>query len=83
MSLIIRVSFCTSYGKNLAELHYQPNEGQFAKYCPTPRNHRFPLVFWCVSCKQQFGALTVKFLLDQIMTHTMASLKNTVKHFII
>ena len=40
--------------------------------------HRFPLVCLCVSCKQHFGVLAVKFLLNQITTHKMASLENIV-----
>ena len=38
----------------------------------------FALVYWYVSCKQNFGVLTVKFLLNQITTHKMASLQNIV-----
>ena len=34
------------------------------------------MVYFCVSYKQQFGFLFVKFLLNQCKTHKMASLEN-------
>ena len=49
-----------SYFKILVESHYEGNDDQFAKYCQTPRNHRFQEVFCCWSSVRHFGALTVK-----------------------
>ena len=49
-----------------------------ATHCHRPLIYGFPLVFWCVSYKQNFGPLRVKFLLNQIPTHKMASFENTV-----
>ena len=76
--MIIRATFWSSYYKIRAEPHSGPNYGQFAKHSHRPFIHRFPLVYLCVSCKQHFGVLTVKFLLNQITTHKMASLENIV-----
>ena len=39
--LIVRVTCYSSYGKILAEPHYQLNDSEFAKYCDTPLTHRF------------------------------------------
>ena len=49
--------------------------GPFLKHCHRRLIHRFPLVYLC---KQHFGVLTVKFLLNQITTEKMASLENIV-----
>ena len=76
--LIIRATVWSSYCEIRAEPHCGSKYGQFAKHCHRPFLHRFPLVYLCVSCKQHFGVLTVKFLLNQITTHKMASLENIV-----
>ena len=77
-ALIIRATFWSSYREICPELHCDPKYGQFAKHSDRPFIHRFPLVYLCVSCKQHFGVLTVKSLLNQISTHKMASLENIV-----
>ena len=69
--MIIRATFWSSYYKIRAEPHSGPNYGQFAKHSHRPFIQSFPLVYLCVSCKQHFGVLTVKFLLNQITTHKM------------
>ena len=61
-----------------AERHSGQKYGQFAKLCHRPFIHGFPLVYLCVSCKQHFGVLPVKFLLNQVTTHKMTSLKKVV-----
>ena len=76
--LIISASFWSSYGKILAESHYEANDNQFAKYCHTPRNNRFQQVFLCWSSRRNFWALTVKFPLSPIVAQNMANLKHTV-----
>ena len=67
--MIIRATFWSSYYKICAEPHSGPKCGQFAKHSHMPFIHRFALVYFCVSCKQHFVVLTVKFLLNQITTH--------------
>ena len=54
------------------------NDDQFAKYCQTPRNHRFQKVICCWSSQRHFGALTVKFALNPIVAQNMANFQNTV-----
>ena len=76
--LIIRATFWSYYFSVHAEPHSDPKYDQFAKHSHKPFIHRFPLVCLCVSCKQHFGVLAVKFLLNQITTHNMASLENYV-----
>ena len=76
--MIIRATFWSSYYKIRAEPHCGPKYGQFAKHSHRPFIHLFPLVYLCVSCKQHFGVLTVKFLLNQITTYKMASLESIV-----
>ena len=78
MLLIIRARFWSSYYKIRAKPHSGPKYGQFAKHSHGPFIHRFPLVYFCVLCTQHFKVLTVKFLLNQITTHKMASLENIV-----
>ena len=77
--LIIRASICSPYGKNLAKPCYDQKDDQFAKYCHTPLNLRFHLVFWCLYLNRHFGTLTLKFLLNLITKETMTNLQNTVK----
>ena len=79
--LIIRATFWNSYYKNCAEPHSGPKYGQFAKHCLLPFIHRSPLVYLCVTCKQLFVVLSVKYLLNQITIHKMASLENIVTRF--
>ena len=76
--MIIRATFWSSYYKIRAEPHSGLKCGQFAKHSHRPFIHRFPLVYLCVSCKQHFGVLPVKFLLNQITTHKMTSLEKVV-----
>ena len=68
----------SSYCEIRAEPYCGQKYGQFAKQCHRPFIHRFPLVYLCVACKQHFGVLTVKFLLNLITTHKMESLENVV-----
>ena len=75
MLLIIRGPFWSSYCEIRAEPHCGQKHGQFPKHCHRPFIHRFPLVYLCVSCKQHSEVFTEKFLLNQITTHKMASLK--------
>ena len=75
---IIRATFWSFYCEIRAEPLCGLNYGAFAKHCHRPFIHRCPLVYLCVSCKQHFGVLTVKSLLNQISTHKMASLENIV-----
>ena len=74
--LIISATFWSSYCKILAKPDRGPKYGPFLKHCHWTFIHCFPLVYLCVSCKQHFEVLTVKFLLNQITTHKMASLEN-------
>ena len=76
--MIITATFWSFYYKNHTEPHCGPKYGQFAKHSHRPFIHRFPLVSLCVSRKQHFGVLTVKFLHNQITIHKMASLENIV-----
>ena len=66
-----------------AKPHCGQKYGQFLKHCYRSFIHRFPLVYLCVSGKQHFGDLTVKFLVSWITTHKMASLENIVTSFTI
>ena len=76
--LFIKQTLWNSYLKILVEPHYKRNDDQFAKYSQTLRNHRLQKVFcWWLS-EWHFGLLTVKFLLNQITTHKMASFENIV-----
>ena len=74
----IKQSFLNFYLKILVEPHYERNDDQFAKYSRRLRNHLLQKVFCCWLSEWHFGLLTVKFLLNQITTHKMASLKNIV-----
>ena len=76
--MIIRATFWSSYYKIRAEPDCGLKYGQLAKHSHRPFIHRFLLVYLCVSCKQHLGVLAVKFLLNQITTHKMASLQNIV-----
>ena len=73
--LIIRASIRRPYGKNLADPRYDQKDDQFAKYCHTPLNLRFHLVFWCFSSNRHFRTLTLKFLLNPIMKETITYCK--------
>ena len=77
--LIIRASIRRPYGKNLADPRYDQKDDQFAKYCHTPLNLRFHLVFSFLSSNRHFRTLTLKFLLNPITKETMTYLQNTVK----
>ena len=81
--LIIRATFWSSYSENGAEHHFGLKYGQFAKHCHRRFFHRFPLVYLCVLCKQQFGVFTEKFLVNEITTLKMASLESIVTRLII
>ena len=61
-----------SYFKILVESDNEGNDDQFAKYCQTPRNHRFQEVFCCWLSVRHFGALTVKSLPNPIVAQNMA-----------
>ena len=76
--MIIRATFWSSYCEIGAKPHCGQKYGQFLKHCHRPFIYRFLLVYLCVSCKQHLGVLAVKFLLNQIRTHKMASLQNIV-----
>ena len=73
----IKPTFWNCYFQILVEPHYDGNDEQFAKYCPTPRNNRFQEVFCCWSSVRHFGALTVKFAPNPIVAKNMA---NFLKH---
>ena len=73
----IKPTFWNCYFKILVEPHYEGNDDKFAKYCQTPWNHRFQQVFCCWSSERRFGALTVKFAPNSIVTQNMANLQNT------
>ena len=77
--LIIRASIWSPCGKNLADPCYYQKDDQFAKYCHTPLNPRFHLVFRCLSSNRHFGTVTLKFLLNPVTKETMTNLQNTVK----
>ena len=64
--------------KILVKPHYERNDDQFPKYSQTLWDHRSKEVFCWWSSEWHFGLLTVKFLLNQITTHKMASLVNIV-----
>ena len=81
--LIIRETFGSSYSENGAQHHFGLKYGKFAKHCHRRFIHRFPLVYLCVLCKQQFGVFTEKFLVNEITTPKMASLENIVTRLII
>ena len=72
----IKQTLWNSYLKILVKPHYERNHDLFAKYSETLRDHRSQEVFSWWSSEWHFGLLTVKFLLNQITTHKMASLKN-------
>ena len=74
----IKPTFLNCYFKILVEPHYKGNDDQFAKYCQTPRNHRFQEVFCRWSSERRFGALTAKFAPNSIVAQNMANLQNTV-----
>ena len=76
--LIITAKFWRFYYRIRAKPNFGPKYGQHAKHCHRPVIHPFPLVYFCVSCVQHFGVLTVKFLLNQITTHMMDNLQNNV-----
>ena len=76
--MIIRATFWSSYYKIRAEPYCCPKYGQFAKHSHRPFIHLFSVVYLCVSCKQHFGVLTVKFVLNQITTDKMTSLEKVV-----
>ena len=76
--LIISATFWSSYCEILAKPHCGPKYGPFLKHCHRRFIYGFPLVYLCVSWKQHFGVLTVKFLLKQITTYKMASFENIV-----
>ena len=76
--LSIIVTFWSFYVKVLAETYNCPQDGQFAKHCQTPLNHRFQLDFWCISPERHFEAVTVKFSLNAITTKKIADNQNSV-----
>jgi len=76
---IIRASILSTYGKNLPEPRYDQKYDQFEKYCHTPLNLRFHLVFLFLSSNGHFGTLTLKFFLKPITNKAMTNLQNTVR----
>ena len=58
--IIIRAAFWSSYYKIRAKPHCFPKYGQFAKHSQRPFIQLFPLVYLCVSCKQHFGVLLIR-----------------------
>ena len=84
--IVLRKYFAADHQCDVLEPYYEirakphcgQKYGQFLKHCHRPFIHCFPLVYLCVSCKQHFGDLTVKFLPNQITTYKMASLENIV-----
>ena len=84
--IVSRKYFAANHQSDILELSllsscrtpFWPKIWQFARHCHRPFIERFSLVYLCVSCKQHFGVLPVKFLLNQITTHKMASLENIV-----
>ena len=74
----IKQTLWNSYLKILVKPHYERNHEQFPKYSQTLRDHRSHEVFCWWASEWHFGLLTVKFLLNQITTHKMASLENIV-----
>ena len=77
--LIIRTSIWRTYGKNIAHPRFAQKDFQFARYCYTPLNVCFHLLFWCLSSNRHFETLTLKFLLNAITKDMMTNLQNTVK----
>ena len=74
----IKQTLWNSCLKFLVEPHYERNDDQFAKYSQTHWDHCFQEVFCWISSEWHFRLLSVKFLLNQITTHKMASLENIV-----
>ena len=77
------VTFWSFYVKILAEPYYCPQDGQFAKHCHTPLNHRFQLDLWCLPSEQPFEAVTVKLSLNAITTKKIADFQNSVTRLLI
>ena len=77
----IKQTLWNSYLKILVKPHYERNHEQFPKYSQTLRDHRSHEAFCWWASEWHFGLLTVKFLLNQITTHKMASLENIVTRF--
>ena len=75
----IIVTFWSFYGEVLADPYYCSQDGQFAKDCQTPLNHRFQLDLWCLPSKQHFEAVTVKYSLNAITIKKIADFQNSVK----
>ena len=61
-----------------SERYYCPQDGQFAKHCQTPLNHRFQLDLWRLPLERHFEALTVKFSLNAITTNKIEDFENGV-----
>ena len=76
--LFIKRTFWNSYFKILVKPHYEGNDDQFAKYCQTPRNHRFQEECCCWSLEGHFGAISLKFQPNPILTQNMTNLQNIV-----
>ena len=76
--LFIIVTFLSIYGEVLADPYYCPQDGQFAKHCQTPVNHRFQLDLWCLLSERHFEAVTVKLSLNAITTKKIADFQNSV-----
>ena len=74
----MKLTLWNSYLKILVKPYYERNHDQFPKYSQTLRDHRSHEVFCWWASEWHFGLLTVKFLLNQITTHKMASLENIV-----
>ena len=77
--LIIRATFWSCYNKILTEIHYNPKDSQFKKYCHTPLNHRFQLVTTGLSSERHFGDLTMKSSLNSITTQITTYLQTAVR----
>ena len=81
--LSIIVTFWSFYGEVLADPYYCPQDGQFAKHCQTPVNHRFQLDLWCLPSERHFEAVTVKLSLNAITTKKIADFQNSFTHLLI
>ena len=70
-------TFWSFYDEVLAEPYYFPQDGQFAKHCQTPLNHRFQLDLGCLPSERHFEAVTVKLSLNAITTKKIADFQNS------
>ena len=81
--LTIRTTLLSSHREIVTQPHYDAHDGQFAKFCLTPLNHRFYSFIKCLSSERHFGAVGVKFSLYRITAQKVTTLQNTVRRLII